>query len=326
MYLTTPRHSRKKFGAKRLDRKQLLRAGVTAAAIAGNLAYIVQPVIAIAETFSLKANNYNPFSAISTSGNSRPVFVDIDGDNDLDLLLGSKAGTIQYYQNTNGVFSKIITDPFSGTKNPLDVVNETSNSAPAFVDIDADGDMDAFIGNHEGKVSYYPNSGSATDPVFSKASENANPLASVNMGSNATPMFTDINRDGDMDLFIGSGQYGAAYVPNTGTAQSPFFDTSKTWFFTSLNNAAPTAADYDGDGDMDIFVGYTNGVAYYETDKSIERSSSPLHSTRMLASPAVADIDKDGELEAAMGNSQGDVLYYDSGVIASKISVIILNE
>jgi hypothetical protein len=62
--------------------------------------------------------------------------------------------------------------------------------APSFVDIDNDGDKDAFIRADNGTIQYYENTGSATKPLFKKRTGNANPLNQANVGKDIPPKAT----------------------------------------------------------------------------------------------------------------------------------------
>jgi len=70
------------------------------------------------------------------------------------------------------------------------------------VDIDADGDQDVFIGEGEGNVKFYQNTGSASNMTLSERTGASNPLAAVygtyeTLGPYAAPFFVDIDGDGD---------------------------------------------------------------------------------------------------------------------------------
>ena len=89
----------------------------------------------------------------------------------------------------------------------------TDFSKPVFVDIDNDGDMDAFIGEDDGIIIYYKNTGSPTSAIFSLQSGTSNPLDG-DVGGYSKPTFTDIDNDGDMDAFIGTGNGTVLFIEN----------------------------------------------------------------------------------------------------------------
>jgi len=85
-------------------------------------------------------------------GLAQPTFVDIDGDGDMDAFVGESSGSVIYYINNGDAASSNFV---LASNNPLGLVNTNTNAAPAFVDIDQDGDFDVFIGRGNGFISYY---------------------------------------------------------------------------------------------------------------------------------------------------------------------------
>ncbi|MBD0308722.1 MAG: VCBS repeat-containing protein [Microcoleus sp. T1-bin1] len=88
----------------------------------------------------------------------------------------------------------------TGSANPFGGVNVGFRSAPTFADIDKDGDLDAFVGTDLGTIRYYQNNGG----TFTELSGTANPLNGVGGITNSRPTFADIDKDGDLDAFVGS--------------------------------------------------------------------------------------------------------------------------
>jgi hypothetical protein len=132
------------------------------------------------------------------------------------------------------------------------------------VDINNDGDLDAFVGNEDGNIVYFENTGNAGSPDFGAPSTNPFNLADV--GEYATPSFVDINNDGDLDAFIGEFQGNLIYFENTGNAGSPGFGAPSTNPFNLAdvgNFSVPEFVDIDNDGDPDVFVGEDFGDTYY---------------------------------------------------------------
>ncbi|MEG4395519.1 Calx-beta domain-containing protein, partial [Microcoleus sp. BROC3] len=155
-------------------------------------------------------------------------------------------------------------------------------ASPTLADIDNDGDLDAFVGADDGNTYYYQNTGTASAPTFAAPVANFNGL--TNVGSLAAPTLDDIDNDGDLDAFVGVGYGKTYYYQNTGTASAPTF-AAPVANFNGLTDvgffAAPTLADIDNDGDLDAFVGDSDGnIRYFEnaTRVSIASGTAPTES------------------------------------------------
>ena len=98
-----------------------------------------------------------------------------------------------------------------GADNPFNGVDVGGYAAPTFVDVDSDGDMDAFVGkndgtypNYVGKILHFKNTGSVTNPTFVEQTGTSNPFNGVDVDINAAPIFVDT--DGDLDVLIGNSE------------------------------------------------------------------------------------------------------------------------
>jgi hypothetical protein len=129
-----------------------------------------------------------------------PIFVDIDNDGDLDVFAvqtGFSAGTIFFQENTGTKtvpsYADVKTNPFG--------LNSKSLSSPIFVDIDNDGDLDVFAvqtGFSAGTIFFQENTGTKTAPSYTDVKTNPFGLNSKSLSS---PIFVDIDNDGDLDVF-----------------------------------------------------------------------------------------------------------------------------
>lgn len=222
-----------------------------------NTGTAANPIFAapVVNPFGLTGNtNYNDYFT--------PTFVDLDGDGDKDLVYGDESGNFHYLQNTGTATAPAFAAPVTNSFGLADIGNY---SAPTFVDMDGDGDLDMLSGEDYGDFFYFQNTGTATSPAF--GAPLTNPFGLVNFAYNeSAPAFVDMDGDGDFDLLSGSNSANFYYYPNTGTASSPAFSAAQTNPFSLTKagnsyaeNSTPTFVDIDNDGDKDLFSGDDNG-------------------------------------------------------------------
>jgi len=197
--------------------------------------------------------------------------------------------------------------------NPFGLIDVGDSASPTLVDIDVDGDLDAFVGNQLGNTMFFRNIGTANSPVLAAAS--TNPFGLIDVGYLASLIFVDIDNDNDLDAFTGN-QYGnTLFFRNTGTVTNPMFAAVSTNPF-GLSNvnafASPTLVDIDGDGDLDAIVGnnYGNALFFRNTGTTSDPVfASPItnpfglsFSGNTLNRAVFVDIDSDGDLDELVGN------------------------
>lgn len=257
-----------------------------------------------------------PFGLPDIGYDAAPVFVDIDGDADLDLFLGEDHGISNFFENTGSA-----TNPaFLSQIDPFGLPQVYEYAAPAFADIDGDGDLDAIYGDYSGNLDVSLNTGTANLPAFAPSTYGVFGLDTYY--SYGQPTFVDIDGDGDLEVFTGEEASYLYFSENTGNATSPafaattynpfgisnYYDGSDQYFLT------PAFVDIDGDGDFDLFMGAKySGVFFVEnTGDATTPAFAPPQGTAFdfsivgrFSNPTFVDIEGDGDFDAFVGNEDG---------------------
>ncbi len=230
---------------------------------------------------------------------------DYDGDGDVDLLLvGGNAEPNHLYANQgDGTFVEMAADV------GLDIVNW--GSGPAFGDIDADGDLDLFIGAIDGAVFLFENRLNEAAASFVDITADSGIILESYGAISAT--FFDYDEDGFLDLFL--THWGTRREPgedtetvwrNNGdrTFESRSIETGITeglmedhtdWSFTA------NFSDIDGDGDGDLLMS-----SDYETSQVLlnngDGTFSNITDREVIVDQAgmggaVGDFDNDGDMD-----------------------------
>ena len=189
----------------------------------GDIAYFENTGTATAPGFTQQTGAANPLDGVDVGAYSVPELADLDGDSDLDLIIGAR-NSLHYFENTGTETNPGFTQR-TGAANPFDGIQAGSDNGPELTDLDGDGDLDLVLWKHYGDIDYFENTGSAGDPVFTERIDAANPLDIVDVNIFSTPEFVDVDNDNDLDLVIGDRNGAIRYFENTGTPSAPEFIT-----------------------------------------------------------------------------------------------------
>ncbi|MFK7848676.1 MAG: T9SS type A sorting domain-containing protein [Rhodothermales bacterium] len=180
----------------------------------GTINYFENTGSASAATYVQRTGGSNPFNGVDVGGYAYPAIVDIDNDGDFDVFISDEDVSLFYYKNTGSVSAATFTLQTGGS-NPFNGVSLSIENKPGFVDIDNDGDYDAFGGDEDGNVYYFENTGSAASPTFVERTGASNPLDGEDIGGYSTVGLYGNDYDGDLDVFIGEGTGVINYFENT---------------------------------------------------------------------------------------------------------------
>lgn len=200
--------------------------------------------------------------------NCAPAFADLDGNGTKDLLLGTYYKDSVFYFKNTGTATDFNFQFMGAAGSILGLTTLGQSSTPTFVDIDNDGDKDLFLGSSNGRIYYYRNDGTITEPHYTFVTDF---YQNIDVGDDSTPRFTDIGGDGDQDLFIGTRAGTIWFYLNTGTQTNPNF-VLQTQNYKDINvfaGTCPEWVDIDTDTDADLFIGNLKGGLYYYENRDV---------------------------------------------------------
>ena len=208
-----------------------------------------------------------------------------------------------------------------------------SHEGPALAvgDINGDGNDDIYIGGAKGQAGkIYLNNGKGNYTLT-----NQKDLESDANYEDTAATFFDANGDGYLDLMVGSGgnekadqaNYKNRLYLNNGKG---VFTKSKTNIPTTNNNVSVIAAyDFDGDGDIDVFIGSRSVPGVYgiipkqlllENDGKgnftnvTDKKAFKLNQVGMVTDAIWEDIDNDGKKDLILvGDWMAPTIFKNTG-------------
>ncbi|MBW1296680.1 FG-GAP-like repeat-containing protein, partial [Aquimarina litoralis] len=234
------------------------------------------------------------------------IFVDIDNDNDLDLVVGS--GTISkkdslylndrvYINKRNNTFTKMNDFP----------QNRLNTAVLSPYDYDDDGDTDIFVGNRSNPSNFGEKVNSYILKNIGNGRFEKDPNFSLNsMVTNA--IWSDINNDNIKDLLVATEwDYPRVYINNNGNMSEIKGLESLLGLWQSI-----TSYDIDNDGDKDIILG--------NWGLNTKFRATPSKPIKMYYS----DFDQNGQTESILSHYKQNQYYTinSKDELASQLPII----
>ncbi|MDA3813309.1 MAG: T9SS type A sorting domain-containing protein [Candidatus Cloacimonetes bacterium] len=246
---------------------------------------------------------------------SQPRFADLDGDSDMDMILGNINDAPHYVENIGS-----ITSPnFSQGSNIFAGISPLDAEMGICADLDDDGDLDLISGGFSG-LNYFENIGSVTVPEFQIVNDF---FAGLIVGQNPVPDLADVDDDNDLDMIVGLSENGSVKIYiNSGTVNLAQFSEDNIINIGDVGlYAYPNFCDLDADNDEDIVVGRdAYGIVYYQNNGDPQNGVWEINDTIFTGignetywnSPGLTDINGDGTIDLIFGTVAGPLHYYEN--------------
>ncbi len=286
--------------------------------------------------FTHTTGSDNPFNSVYLYYYSVLDFEDIDGDGDIDAIVGDQCYGTRFLENIST--TDLAYFAFS-CNNPIEF-QYGYNHHPSFADLDEDDDMDLIVSDYRREninLQYYENG--VDTFIFQGAPPKVQIPIVLEYGQ--ASLFLDLDDDGDLDLYIDNKYYNGAdrFYENIGNKENPKFRARNLSGFglpENLHYTRESFIDIDNDGDYDMFV--ANYYAYYgdytEYYKNIgtpensnfelqDQSNNPLngiYAGDYINALAMADMDEDGDYDVIYntyisGSGSMTFVYENTGTV-----------
>ncbi|MBD3184016.1 hypothetical protein GF312_17160 [Candidatus Poribacteria bacterium] len=226
------------------------------------------------------------------------AFVDYDVDGDLDLYVSADPHDILYRNNGDGTFSDATIE--------AGIFVKGDGVGAVFGDYDNDGDPDLYIPVNDGWDIFFQNEGAG---IFRDATRDVR-INNPNRGRSAA--FADFNNDSFLDIYVTNES--APNILYKNRSGKSFEDVAQEMNVAHPGNGrCGTWADYDNDGDMDLYVtnkGESNLL--YRNDsfgfKDVAEDAG-VDIPDISTGAAFADYDNDGDLDLCVDGGREVYLY-----------------
>jgi hypothetical protein len=271
--------------------------------------------------------------------------LDLDGDGDMDLILGDFLSPDLMSITNGGTLAHahmISVDTLFPVYDQR--VYFQQFLAPYYLDIDGDGIRDLVVTPNSAAGAenthgtwYYRNIGTDAAPVFHFQRNDLFQGDMLEFGEGSRPVLFDHNNDGRMDLVVanegyfqddGSYQSRLALLENTGTASQPAFNlvTDDYAGLSGLDLGTglhPAFGDVDGDGRPDMVLGDAAGTLHFLHNTAsgpvaqFQQAPTPVTDDAGTtidvganSTPQLFDLDQDGLLDLVVGERSGNLNYF----------------
>ncbi len=270
------------------------------------------------------------------NGSTRPYSVDWNNDGTMDIVVGDFVGNIYVYLNASTDKDPEKWNFFAASelymKNSTESIDVGNDASVVVVNWNGDGAKDLLVGDREGKITCFYNSGTDKWPSFGTGTVVLG-TGSLDPGENAAPFVVDWNNDHKKDVIVGNKDGNILFYLNSGSDDAPRFTDvpvivkAENDEIDVVNFAVPFFYDWNEDGRNDLLIGNGAGKIYFYLNTALDGQSPTFYKTPQIIQSNETDLDvdncatpffykykdTDNACNLITGNESGEIFFYEGG-------------
>jgi hypothetical protein len=238
--------------------------------------------------FSKSSSDFQNISSLINDINLIPTFGDLDGDGDLDAIVGDYSGKIHFLENISSnpsVMNLIVgASPLNDALN--NIFDFGFSAHPTLFDIDNDNDLDLIIGEAIGNLNFLENIGDSLNFNFELRNESFGGVDVsewwTNIGTSAPVFHLNNNL---IELYVGS-KSGAIFkydnITNNLSGNFNLVDSNYQELYLG-SYSSPAIYDLNNDSLLDFIIGNKRGgLSYFRGTNDSTLSSFLINNNSIL--------------------------------------------
>lgn len=290
--------------------------------------------------FSFQQDDFLVGKMLDIGSGAHPAFADIDGDGDMDMVVGNETyfllsgdldSRLFLFENVGNIWEpkfQLVDDDYLGLQTES---NNHWSFTPDFGDLDGDGDLDLVVGEFLGSLYYFENLAGPNQPM--NFAEAVFPYKNIDVGLASAPCIVDVDEDGLVDLIIGERNGNVNFIKNVGSVGNPDFGENHEMapnnpFWGNidtrlLGNVAGFSVPkmWKENGVFRLFCGSQSGqlFEYSDIEGNLTGAFTKAEDYGQIREgsetyPAFQDLNNDGYRELVVGNKRGGLTAFKTSL------------
>ncbi len=253
---------------------------------------------------------------LNLSADSSPLLADLDGDGIDEIVATGADGDLHWYSQVGA--SGLLFEA-NDTVLPSNLRKGRTLMDPVAGDLNGDGAQDLVAGTTNAGLVAFLRQNATAGPPFEFVEDTAF-FAGIPAYQNASPSLGDLDRDGDLDLVVGASDGTFVHYRNErGEGTGVNWRVMGTFLGAGLSvggDASPDLVDLDGDGDLDVVSGGSDGTFTFL--ENVGNANAPAFARgptfegllkAARTTPVLKDVTGDGRPDLFFGTASGEVYF-----------------